>query len=150
MGSIVNIHNRFNNPDKRYAEAVVMTCPALVTEGSPRSGSGPTYIKSGDAWTAQVIEKDSVLKKVYLIVDEAFPTGATLDVDIAGVAYFTSAAIDSKGVTVSTIEDALAGNKQTITASITSGASGTDVTEGKLRIMVDSVSLSVKNGNYIA
>ena len=41
-------------------------------------------------------------------------------------------------------------DEKNVILEIHSGAGGTEVTEGKLRIVVDSVSLSVKNGNYIA
>jgi hypothetical protein len=148
MATYRNVTNLFNNQDKRFAEAVVMTCPAMISEGSHRTGQGPVYIQSGDAWTAAIIEGDSILKRAYLVIDEAFPAGATLDVDIAGTAYFTNVAADSEGLTVSVVEDNLLKNGQTITVSIASGAAGTDVTEGVCRIVIDSVSPSLKNGNY--
>ena len=144
----VNITNRFTNQQKRYAESVVMTCPAVINEGGGRANIEPTYIGSGDAWTANIVEADTIGKKVYLIIDEAFPTGTTISVDIAGTAFFTDAAADAVGTTVSTVEDTLWKNGQTITTMAVNGAAGSPITEGVARVVIDSVSLSLNNGNY--
>jgi hypothetical protein len=145
-----NVTNLFNNQSKRYAESVVMTCPAMISEGSHRAGTPPTYIQSGDAWTAATVEPDTIIKNAYLIIDEAFPAGATIDVDIAGTAYFTNVAADATGLTVSSVENVHLKNGQTITVSIASGAAGTDVITGVARVVLDTVSPSLKNGNYAA
>ena len=150
MASYINVTNRFLNQDKRYSEAIVMTCPAIIDEGSQRANIGPTYIKSGDAWTAQTIERDTIIQKVYIIIDEAFPSGATISVDIAGTAYLTDVAADATGLTVSTTEDVLIKNPQTITVGITSGSTGTEVQTGVARVVVDTVHPSLKNGQYAA
>jgi hypothetical protein len=148
MAQFRNVTNLFNNQDKRFAEAVVMTCPAMISEGSHRTGQGPVYIQSGDAWTAAIVESDTIMKKVYLVVDEAFPSGTTLSVDIAGTAYLTDVPGDATGLTVSTTEDAFLKAGQTITVGVVNGAAGTNVTEGVCRVVIDSVSPSLKNGNY--
>lgn len=148
MSQFVNVTNRFLNENKRYSEAVVMTCPAIIDEGSQRANIGPTYIKSGDAWTANTIEADTIIQKVYLIIDEAFPSGATISVDIAGTSYLSAVAADATGLTVSTTEDVLIKNGQTITVGITSGTVGTEVQTGVARVVVDTVHPSLKNGQY--
>ena len=142
----VNITNRFLNENKAYAEAVVVTVPAVLSQGGGRSQADPVYVQGGDALTAGVVEAQTILKKAYLIVDEAFPAGATLDVDIAGTAMFTSADLTATGLVVSTIVDQYFANKQTVT-SVVAGITG-DVTTGKFRIVLDAVHPDLKNGQY--
>ena len=150
MAQFINITPRFNNQDKRYAEAVVMTCPAQLQEPSPRTGQGATYVTSGDSLTAAVIEPDTVIKKAYIVVDEAFPSGTKLSVDIAGTAYFTDVAGDALGATVSTVEDVYLKNGQTISVLIVNGPAGSEITEGVARVILDVVTPTLKNGNYSA
>ena len=142
----VNITDRFLNQDKRYDEAVVVTIPAILSQGGGRSQAQPVYVQGGDALTASVIEADTVISKAYLIVDEAFPAGATLDVDIAGTAYFTAVDLTVVGMAVSTEEDNYLANSQTVT-SVVGGVAG-DVTTGKARIVLDTIHPSLKNGMF--
>jgi hypothetical protein len=146
--AFIGVTNRFLNENKRYAEAVVMTCPAIIDEGSQRANIGPTYITSGDAWTAQTIEPDTIIQKVYLIIDEAFPSGTTVSVDIAGTAYLTDIAADATGMTVSTTEDVYIKNGQTITVGVVNGPAGTEIQTGVARVVVDTVHPNLKNGQY--
>ena len=148
MAQFISIADRFNNRDKRYAESVVMTCPAVYDEGSPRTGSGDKTITSGDAYTAAIVEPNTIVKGAYLIIDEAFPTGATISVDIAGTSYFTDVAADSVGMTVSTLENQFLRNGQTISVMVVNGAAGTPIAEGVARVVLDTVSTNLKNGNY--
>ena len=148
MAAFISIGERFNNRDKRFAESVVMTVPALYEEGSPRTGLGDKYITSGDSMTAQIIEPGTILKKLYLIVDEAFPVGTELSVDIAGTTYLSAVDGAATGLTVSTTEDVLLNNKQTISVLVVNGPEGTEITTGVARVVVDSVSTNLKNGNY--
>jgi hypothetical protein len=150
MASYVNVTNRFLNQDKRYTEAVVTTCPAMLDEGGQRTGTPPTYIKSGDAWTAATVEADTIVTKAYLIIDEAFPSGATLSVDIAGDAYFSAVAADSTGIQVSTMVDQYYKSGQTVTVGITSGTAGSNVTEGLARVVFETIHPNLKNGQYAA
>ena len=144
----ISIADRFNNRDKRYAESVVMTCPAVYDEGSPRTGSGDKTITSGDAYTAAIVEPNTVIKNAYVIIDEPFPAGTTLSVDIAGTAYFTDVPADATGMTVSTVENVFLRNGQTITTMLVNGTAGTPITEGVARVVLDTVSTNLKNGNY--
>ena len=144
----INLTNRYNNQDKRFAESVVMTIPAQLEEGGARLATPPVYVQYGDAQTAAVIEPDTIAKGYYLVIDEAFPAGTTVDVDIAGTAIFTNVQVSSTGVTTSTVENTLYKNGQTITVTF-SGSTG-DVTTGVARIVIDTVSPSLKNGNYAA
>jgi len=144
----VNVTPQFGNQDKRLAEAVVMTCPAMIKEGSARTGQGPEYIASGDAWTASTVEADTIVKKAYLIIDEAFPTDTKLSVDIAGIAYFTDIDGAAEGVVISTEEDTYLKLGQTITVGIVKGPAGTQVESGVCRVVLDKVSVSLRNGYY--
>ena len=142
----VNITSRFTNQQKRTAEALAVTVPAILEEGGGRTQSSPVYVQGGDALTAQVIEKDTILKHVYLQIDEAFPAGAEFNVDIAGTQYFVAVPADATGFTVSTETDNMLLNPQTVTISIT-GVTG-NVTTGLARVILDTVSVNLKNGNY--
>ncbi len=142
----VNVTNLYLNENKRYREDVVVTLPAVLKSGGGRSQADPVYVQGGDALTAAVIEADTIVQKAYLIVDEAFPTGAVLDVDIAGTAMFTSADLTATGLVVSTGEDNYFAKKQTVTSTI-SGVTG-DITTGKARIVLATEHPSLNNGQY--
>ena len=144
----VNLTNRYNNQDKRFAESVVMTIPSQLEDGGARLSTPPVYVQYDDALTAAVVEPDTIIKTAYLVIDEAFPAGSTIDVDIAGTAYFTAVDVTSSGLTVSTTSNTFLKNGQTITVSIKGGTG--NVTAGVARIVLDTVSPSLKNGNYAA
>ena len=144
----INVTPQFGNQDKRSAEAVVMTCPAMIKEGSARTGQGPEYITSGDAWTAATVEADTIVKKAYLIIDEAFPANTKLSVDIAGTPYFVDVDGAVEGIVVSTEEDGYFKLGQTITVGVVNGTAGTSIESGVCRVVLDEVSVSLRNGNY--
>ena len=144
----VDITARFLNQDKRESEDIVVTLPSVLQSGGGRSQAQPVYIQGGDALTAAVVEDDSIIQKAYLIVDEAFPTGATLDVDIAGTAMFSTVDLTATGLTVSSVEDKYFAKAQTVTSTI-SGITG-DVTSGKARIVLASEHPSIANGRFAA
>ncbi len=148
MAQTLNITNRYNNQDKRYAESVAVTLPALLEDGGVRLSTPPVYMQGGDAYTAAVVEPDTIVKKAYLIIDEAFPAGTLLAVDIAGTTFFTGVDATATGLTVSTTEDEYFANGQTITVAPT-GVTG-DITTGVARVVLDTNSPSLKNGNYAA
>lgn len=142
----VNITNRFLNENKRYAEAVVVTVPAVLNEGGGRGQADPTYYQGGDSVAAAVIEADTLIKRAYIDIEEAFPAGALIAVDIAGTNYFGNVPADASGITVSTEEDNIFRNKQTVSLTI-SGVTG-DITTGKARIILDCIHGSLNNGQY--
>jgi len=142
----IDITAKFLNQNKRYSEAVVVTVPSVLSQGGGRSQAQPIYIQGGDALTAQVIEANTMIKHAYLIVDEAFPAGAAINVDIAGAQYFVAIDGTSTGMTVSTTENAWLAKNQTVTVSIT-GVTG-DVTTGKARVVFDVVHPELANGQF--
>ena len=145
----IDITSRFTNQDKREAELVVVTLPAILKAGGGRSQAQPVFIQGGDAHTASVVEDDSILTKMYVIIDEAFPTGAEIAIDIAGTNYApTAIPADVVGMTVSSVEDKLYSNAQSVTLVI-NGVTG-DVTTGKARIVMAMEHPSIANGRYAA
>jgi phage tail sheath gpL-like len=87
-----------------------------------------------------------LIKHAYLQIDEAFPTGAVINVDIAGTQYFVAVPADVTGFTVSSETNNFLLNPQTVTISIT-GVTG-DVTTGKARVMFDVFHPNIKNGQF--
>jgi hypothetical protein len=150
MAQFINVTSRYGNNSKRYAEALVATCPARLDDGGQRTGTPPTYVTSGDSLVSNIIEPNTVVKKVYLRIKEAFPAGTKISVDIAGTAYFTDVAADVEGLTVSTTEDQLYNRGQAVSTAIVNGPDGTEITEGVAEVIVDGVSINLKNGNYSA
>jgi hypothetical protein len=146
MAQTINITNRYNNQDKRYAEAVVMTVPTLLEEGGVRLSTPPVYLQYGDAVTSATVEADTIIKGAYLVIDEALPAGSLVNVDIAGTSYFVGVDGTVEGLTVSAESDNLLKNGQTITVSVTGGSG--DITSGLFRVVLDVVTPSLKNGNY--
>ena len=142
----IDITSRFLNQNKVEAEGLVVTVPAILQTGGGRSNAQPTYIQGGDALTASIISEDTLIKGAYLQIDEAFPTGAEINVDIAGTQYFVATAGDATGFSVSTETNNFLANPQTVTISIT-GVTG-DVTTGKARVMLDVFHPNIKNGQF--
>jgi hypothetical protein len=143
----VDITSRFLNQNKVEAEGLVVTIPAILKAGGGRSNAQPTYIQGGDALTANVISEDTLIKGAYVSIDEAFPAGAELNVDIAGTQYFVAVDAAAGGAFyVSTETDNFLKNPQTVTVSIT-GVTG-DVTTGKARVMFDVFHPNIKNGQF--
>ncbi|RLA60367.1 MAG: hypothetical protein DRQ78_09565 [Epsilonproteobacteria bacterium] len=142
----INVTNLFANENKRYSEAVVVTLPSILKSGGGRSQAQPEYIQGGDALTAQVVEEDTLIKKAYINIIEAFPVGALINVDIAGVNMFIGVDGTAEGVVVSTEEDNHFAEKQTVTTTVT-GITG-DVVTGKMSIILDTIHASLKNGQY--
>ncbi len=141
-----NITNRYLNPDKREAEVVVVTVPAILQEGGGRTNADPVYLQGGEDVSAQVIEADTLIKKIYLDIQEAFPASALLNVNIAGTDYFVGVDGTTTGLNVSTTEDVLLANKQTVVVSV-AGVTG-DIMTGKARVIIDAVHGTIKNGRY--
>ena len=143
---MTNITNMFMNENKRYAEAVVVTVPAVLKAGGGRSQAEPVYVQGGDVLVASVIEADTLAKKVYLNITEAFPAGATVTVTVGGVSMFAAVPGTATGVTVSATEDEHFWVKGDVEVTI-GGITG-DVLTGKLNVIVDALHASLKNGQY--
>lgn len=142
----LNITNRYNNRDKRFAEAVVISLPSQLEEGGVRLSTPPVLAQFGDDYVASVVEPDTVVQIAYLVVDEAFAASSTVTVTVGTTALFTDLDITSAGLNVSAVTDELVTAGADIT--ITPGGGTGDIEEGALRVVLETVSMSLKNGNY--
>ena len=142
----INITSRHLNQDKRTAEAVVVTVPAIAQERGGRTLQPPLYYQYGDTLQATVLPAGTIIQKVYLVVDEAFPAGSTATVTVNGTDFFTDADITAKGLTASTTEDMHIEVTQNIDVTINGGTG--DIIAGKLRVVAEILSTQLKNGNY--
>ena len=147
MAQFIDITNRFLNNSKRETGLLVVTCPAIIQEGSHRTNVGPTYIQYGDAWTAQVIATDSITTRIFLQVVKPFPDGTKVSVDIAGVPIYTDVKVDYPRTAQS-----VAGNHQWLTAQTAtisiSGGTG-DVTRGELRLIMEVLYPGIRGQAFV-
>lgn len=143
----LNITNRYLNRDKRYAEAVVVTLPSQLEEGGVRLSTPPVYAQQDDSYTATVVERESIVKKCYLIIDEAFPASTVLAVSVGVTAFHADIDATAEGLTASATEDLLVTAGATVTITPSGGTAG-DITTGKARVVLDVVSTELNNGNY--
>ena len=141
-----NITSRHLNQDKRTAEAIVVTVPAVMQESAGRTLQPPKYYQYGDALVANVLNAGVIVQKTYLIVEEPFPTGATATVNANGITLFTDSTIDAKAVVVSTHEDIFVEAGATIEITINGGTG--DITTGKLKVVSEILSTNLTNGNF--
>lgn len=146
----VNIGQQFLNENKRYSEGVAVTFPSVLNVGGGRSNATPTYMKVADVHEAEVVEPDTIMKKAYLIVDEAFPANAVLAASVGADAVFAAVDLTVVGLVVSTTVDKLYTAKAKVTATITGTGltAGDDLTTGKLRIVLATEHPSLMNGQY--
>ena len=143
----VSIADRWLNRQKRSTEAVVVTLDSILSEGQgPRED--PEYIISWDGYTADVIEPDTIITKAFIIVDEEFPSGTVANVDVAGTSFFADAALPASGVVVSATEDVYFKRGQTVTISVNAGGSPAPITQGKLRVVFETVKTGLSDGAY--
>ena len=144
----VNITNRYENQQKRYAEAVVATLPSQLEEGGVRLSTPPVLAQFDDDHVISTVEPDTIVKKCYLIIDEAFPALSTITVTVGATTFHTAVDGTVVGLVASATEDVLftAGADITITVG---GGTG-DITSGLARVVLDTDSPSLNNGNYAA
>ena len=100
-----NITSRHLNQDKRTAEALVVTVPAIAQERGGRTLLPPIYYQFGEVLQATVLSPGMIIQKAYVVVEEAFPASTTVTVAAGGTALFTDLDVTSKGINVSTSED---------------------------------------------
>ena len=142
-----DITARYLNQDKRYTEAVVVTVPAILSQGGGRSQADPVYVQGGDLLNASVIEEDTIITKAYLNIIEAFPVGAVVAVDIGGNAYFALVDGTVNGMVVSAIEDVHFEAGTSVVGVTITGITG-DVLTGKLAVVLDTIHASLNNGQF--
>jgi len=146
----VNITSQYLNKDKREHEAVVVTLPAMLLTNGGRTNPNPTYVQYADANVASVVPASIITGKAYLIVEEAFPTGTTATIAGPGGTLFNAVSVAATGITVSTVVDQLALTAGNLTITLGHLTSTGDITTGKLKVVLDYVPYTVKNGRYAA
>ncbi|MCI4437401.1 MAG: hypothetical protein JHC33_11400 [Ignisphaera sp.] len=144
----VNFTGQFLNKDKREHEAVVVTLPALLAPNGGRTNPNPTYVQVADVMRASVLPKECIIGKCYLIVEEAFPAGMTVTVTVGGTAMHSDVSVAATGITVSSAVDKLIIAGGDVDISIGHATVTGNVTTGKLRVVVDTIPYTVKNGRY--
>jgi len=141
-----SITSAYLNQDKRETEALTITLPSVLNDGGGRLNADPTYLQSGEDYVASVIPNECIISQTYLVVDEAFPTGAKVTVSVAGTEMFKDVAVDALGLTISTETDKFMKAGGDVKITVTSGSG--DVKVGKLMVISNCISYAVKNGRY--
>jgi hypothetical protein len=144
----VSITHDYLNQAKREEEALTVTLPSLLREGGGRAGTLPSYVQYGESYLASVVVKNSIAPKLYLVVEEAFPTGATATVTVGGTAAFTDLAVDATGANVSATEDVYFTTGGDVSITINHATETGNVNVGKLKVVVPYIPFDVKNGRY--
>ena len=144
----VAITHDYLNQAKREAEALTVTLPSLLREGGGRAGTPPLYVQYGESYVASVVVKNSIAQKFYLVVEEAFPTGTTVDVSVGSTQVFADLAVDTTGANVSTTEDVYFPTGEDVTITVKHASNTGNVTVGKLKVVTPYVPFDVKNGRY--
>ena len=143
----INVSSRHLNQNKREAEAITVTYPSVSNQGGGRgSNSGVTYYQFGDDLTAYVVPANSIIQKVYLIVEEAFAASAKVTVKVGSTSMFAAVAADATGMTTSATQDILSEAVSTVTATF-SGGTG-DLVKGKCRVVIETIPFLEGNGRY--
>ena len=142
----INIATRHLNDQKRVAEAVVMTVPAIAQENGGRLSAPPIYYQYGDNLIGPQCGPNTIIKSAILVVREPFPTGTTVSVTFGGTALFTDTVVDAKAIVVSTVENLYVEIGGTLEATL-SGGTG-DITVGELEVILDVISANLTSGSY--
>jgi len=143
----VNITSRYLNQDKREGEAITVSLPAVSNVGGGRTQKSPVYNQFGDLHIAYVIPNNSITQKTYLVIEEAFPAGATISVNtIAGAQLFSGVDATVLGLTVATLEDELFIETDAIRITVDGGTG--DILTGLARVVTETIPYLEKNGRY--
>jgi hypothetical protein len=144
----VSITGKFLNQDKREYEALTVTLPSVLNPGGGRLNTPPEYVQYGETYVASVTPAKAIGGKTYLLVEEAFPTGATATITVDGQAVFTDVAVDATGLTTSSVEDFLMQTGGDVNVTIGHATETGDVVTGELKVVTNYVPYTVKNGRY--
>jgi len=147
MANTVNLSSQFENNLRRTSEVGVATFPAKVSINGDRLGQADEFAKAGDAYQVFTIPADSIATNIYIVVDEAFDTGAKATLKtIAGTPKVikTDADLTVVGATVATLKNAYFAKTDGISAVFSA-----DVTKGSFRVVAEFISCSNNNGTYV-
>jgi len=147
MANTINLSSQFENNLRRVSEVGVATYPAKVSVNGDRLGQADEYAKKGDAYQVYTIPADSIATVFYVVVDEAFDTGAKATLKTIGGTSKTilaDADLTKVGAVVGTLKDAYFGKADGISAVFSA-----DVTKGSFRVVAEFISCSTNNGIYV-
>ena len=147
MAQTINLSSQFENNLRRVSEVGVAAFPAKISVNGDRLGQADEFAKKGDLHQVYTIPADSIATKFYLVVDEAFDTGAKVTLKtIAGTpkTIMADADIATVGAVVCTLKDAYFAGADGISAVFS-----VDVTKGSFRVVAEFISCSTNNGIYI-
>ena len=141
----VNLSDKFENNLRRVSGAGVATLCAEVGDSGDRLGQGIVYADELDDFIVYCIPKDSIVPKIYFIVDEAFDAGITCH--ISSIVDDTSlvAALDlaTEGKTVSAVVDSYFDAVDGIKFELSDA-----VTKGKVRVVVEYIACDTNEGIF--
>ncbi len=144
---MTNLSHLFENNLRKASEVGVVCLPAMLSTGGDRLGQAAEYVKAGENYIAYTIPADSIVSKVYFIVDEAFAAGTTAAIaTLKGIPTVVAAALDlaTVGASVSAASDLYfdAADGFSITLNQASQV-------GKVRVVAEFISASTNTGMYV-
>ena len=146
--AIKNITAHFENNLRRFADGSTATVPAQIKPADVRSGTPAETVISADEYRSGSIPAGVVVLKYYLIIEEAFDTGALSTVtvtDLNDVAIFTAVDVLTVGATVSANVDdyhaAANGYKVTFSGNSAAGV-------GRLKLVAQYVNIDATDGRF--
>ena len=147
MAQTINLSSQFENNLRRVSEVGVATYPAKVSVNGDRLGQADEFAKKGDLYQVYTIPADSIATVFYIVVDEAFDTGAKATLKTIGgtpKTILADADLTKVGAVVGTLKDTYFGKADGISAVFSA-----DVTKGSFRVVAEFISCSTNNGIYI-
>jgi len=141
-----NTTSKYLNQDKRESEAITVTLPAVSNIGGGRAQRSPVYNQFAEEYVAYVVPAGSIVQKAYVIIEEAMPAGALLEVTVGGTVVATGVLADAVAMTVAGTEDLWFPNDTNIKMVVTGGTG--DILTGIAKVVVETIPYNEKNGRY--
>jgi len=141
-----SITGNYQNNLRNVSEVTSVTLPAELEPANYRLGLDPVFAEAAEVYQALVIPPKSILKKFYLIVEEAMTGTVTITLSNGSTAIFTDAAITVPGIFVSTEVDLLTDTPEGFDIVLSDDQVAT--ANGSIRIVCDFASIDTNNGIY--
>ena len=142
----VNLSARHENNLRRNSEVGVATFCAEVSDSGDRLSTSVEYAVAADDYIVYCIPTDSVVPKIYFIVDEAFDAATTghFSTIVGDTSLVAALDLATAGATASAVIDTYFDATDGIKLELSA-----DVTQGKVRVVVEYVSCTTNNGIYV-
>lgn len=144
----VNLSSKFENNLRRTSGVGVATLCAVVGDTGARLTSAPSYALAADDYIAYCIPADSIVTKIFFVVDEVFAAGAahisTIVDDTALVAALDLTTLGATAgiLALDTYFDSADGFKFELSDDATAAG-------GKVRAICEYISLDTNEGSYV-